>query len=79
MSQRDLTQGFDELNLAPEFEDLEGLLEADLQAIVSMLTERARERLILTRRETTSLRSNLWNGLVGSINQGLEPLSAEWR
>ena len=79
MSQRELPTRLDELNLASEFEDLEGLLKADLQAIVSMLTERARERLLLTRRETASLRSNLWNGLVGSIQEGIAPLSAEWR
>lgn len=79
MSQRDLTHSDDELNLAPEFEDLEGLLEADLQAIVSMLTDRARERLLLSRRETARLRSSLWNGLVGTINQSIEPLSAQWR
>jgi hypothetical protein len=79
MSQRELPTRLDELNLASEFEDLEGLLNADLQAIVSMLTERARERLLLTRRETASLRSNLWNGLVGSIQEGIAPLSAEWR
>ncbi len=79
MSHRDITHGLNDLDLSPEFEDLEGLVEADLRAIVNMLTDRARDRLMLTRREAALLRSSLWNSLVGSIEEGLEPLSAEWR
>lgn len=67
------------LDLPAEFEDLDGLLEADLNAIVHMISERAGDRLLLTRREQALLRYNLWNRLALAVNQSLEPLSAELR
>jgi len=67
------------LELPAEFEDLEGLLHADLRAIVVMLAQRANERLLLTRREQRELRSSLWNNLTAAVNQAVEPLSAERR
>ncbi|HEV3164231.1 MAG TPA: hypothetical protein VGZ22_09395 [Isosphaeraceae bacterium] len=70
---------FSALELPPEFEDLSGLLQADLQAMVSMLTQRAHERLLLTRREYFELQQALWNGLTEVINNTVEPLSAERR
>jgi hypothetical protein len=68
-----------ELELPPEFEDLEGLLRADLKAMVAMLTQRANERLLLTRREYHQLRSTLWNNLTTAVNNAVEPLSADRR
>jgi hypothetical protein len=68
-----------ELELPTEFEDLEGLLRADLRAMVAMLTQRANERLLLTRREHHHLRSELWNNLTAAINSAVEPLTAERR
>jgi len=70
---------FTELDLSAEFEDLTGLVQADLKAVVVMLTERARERLLLTRRESQLLQKSLWNGLTAAVNQAMEPLSAERR
>jgi hypothetical protein len=70
---------FASLELPAEFEDLEGLLQADLRAIVVMLTQRAHERLLLTRREHAQLQQSLWNGLVDSLNEAMAPLSAETR
>jgi hypothetical protein len=67
------------LDLPPEFEDLGGLLHADLQAIVGMVAQRAHERLFLTRREHTDLQTTLWNSLTDVVNQALEPLTAENR
>jgi hypothetical protein len=67
------------LELPDEFEDLTGLLQTDLRAVVSMLTERANERLLLTRRESKQLRQTLWNRLTEAVNQTVEPLSAERR
>jgi hypothetical protein len=61
------------------FEDLEGLVEADLSAIVGMLTERAHERLFLTRRQHRQLQAELWNRLTETINDVIEPFSAEYR
>ena len=68
-----------ELELPAEFEDLEGLLRADLRAVVTMLTQRASERLLLTRREHRQLRSTLWNNLTAAVNKAVEPLTAERR
>jgi hypothetical protein len=67
------------LELPPEFEDLTGLLQTDLRAIVSVLTQRAGERLLLTRRETKHLRQTLWNRLTQAVNETVEPLSADRR
>ena len=68
-----------DLELPGEFEDLEGLLRADLRAVVAMLTQRANERLLLTRREHHQLRATLWNNLTAAVNNAVEPLSAERR
>ena len=67
------------LELPAEFEDLTGLVEADLKAIVAMLARRANERLLLTRREHRDLRVELWNGLTSAINEAVAPLSADLR
>ena len=67
------------LELPAEFEDLTGLLAADLRAIVSMLSRRANERLLLTRREHRALQVELWNGLTTAINEAVAPLSADLR
>jgi hypothetical protein len=67
------------LELPHEFEDLTGLLESDLKAVVVQLAERATERLLLTRRETRQLRRTLWNNLTQVVNEAVEPLSAERR
>jgi hypothetical protein len=67
------------LELPDEFEDLTGLLQSDLKAIVASLTQRATERLMLTRRETRDLRKALWNNLTQVVNEAVEPLSADRR
>jgi hypothetical protein len=67
------------LELPHEFEDLTGLLQTDLKAVVSVLTQRASERLLLTRRETQHLRRTLWNNLAQAVNEAVEPLSADRR
>jgi hypothetical protein len=67
------------LDLPAEFEDLNGLLEADLRAIVKMVSLRANERLLLTRREHRTLQAKLWNRLTKAINDAVAPLSAELR
>lgn len=67
------------LRLPHEFEDLTGLLEADLQAIVAMITNRADERLYLTRREREALRSKLSARLRKVIEESVEPLQIQYR
>jgi hypothetical protein len=67
------------LDLPDEFEDLSGLVQADLKAVVSALTERATDRLLLTRREIRQLRQSLWDNLTLVVNESLEPLSADRR
>lgn len=68
-----------DLELPAEFEDLQGLLQADLRAVVTMLTQRAGERLLLTRREHHQLRASLWNNMTAAVNEAVEPLSADRR
>lgn len=67
------------LELPAEYEDLEGMIQADLKAVVSVLTSRAHERMLLTRREHKELQITLWNRLVETLNKTMEPLSAEAR
>jgi hypothetical protein len=67
------------LELPDEFEDLTGLIQSDLKAVVSLLAERATSRLLLTRRETRELRQTLWNNLAQVVNEAVEPLSADRR
>ncbi len=67
------------LTLPDEFEDLEGLLRADLKTVVALIAQRANERLLLTRRENHQLRASLWNGLTAAVNSAVEPLSADRR
>jgi hypothetical protein len=67
------------LQFPDEFEDLTGVIQNDLKVIVSILTERAAERLLLSKRQSQQLRRSLWNNLTESINKGLEPLSVENR
>ncbi len=70
---------FAALDLPASLQELEGLLHADLQAIVSMVTTRAHERLFLTGREFQQLQQGLWNRLVGAINDSIEPLTVDTR
>jgi hypothetical protein len=67
------------LQLPPEFEDLTGVVQNDLKVIVSILTERATDRLLLSRRQSMQLQTSLWNSLTETINKGLQPLSVEHR
>jgi hypothetical protein len=69
----------DSLKLPTEFEDLTGVIQSDLKVIVSVLTQRATERLLLSRRQSQQLQRTLWNSLTETINKGLEPLSVEHR
>ncbi len=67
------------LELPEEFEDLEGLLRSDLQAIIGMFAQRAHDRLFLTRREFRELQAELWNGMTEAIRTAVAPLSVENR
>jgi hypothetical protein len=69
----------DSLRLPTEFEDLTGVIQNDLKVIVTVLTQRATERLLLSRRQSQQLQRTLWNSLTETINKGLEPLSVEHR
>jgi hypothetical protein len=67
------------LDLPRELADLDGLVLADLRAIVTNVSDRARDRLHLSPRQHRRLRVDLWNRLVGSLNEAVEPLTAEAR
>ncbi len=79
MARTELVDPILSLELPREFEDLHGLFEADLSAIVSMVTQRAHERLWLTDREFDHLHRRLWTELAEVLSRNLEPLSSQWR
>ena len=65
------------LELPDAFEDLNGVISADLKVIVSALTQRAGERMLLSLRQRQQLQRTLWNNLIQVINETLEPLQVE--
>ena len=65
------------LELPDAFEDLTGIISADLKVIVTALTQRAGERLLLSPSQRRQLQRTLWNNLTQVINQTMEPLSVE--
>jgi hypothetical protein len=65
------------LELPDPFEDLTGVISADLKVIVTALTQRAGERLLLSPSQRQQLQRTLWNNLTQVINQTMEPLSVE--
>jgi hypothetical protein len=73
------TNDFEALDFPEALEDLRGLVNADLQAVVAMVATRANERLFLTRREFRQLQLDLWNRLVGAVNDAVAPLSLDTR
>jgi hypothetical protein len=79
MSTRMQRASLNSLQLPPEFEDLTGVIKNDLKVIVSILTERAADRLLLSGRQSQQLQRELWNSLAETINKSLEPLSMEHR
>jgi hypothetical protein len=79
MSICDREATFEALELPPGLDELEGLIVSDLQAIVSMVTTAAHSRLFLTKREFRGLQQDLWNRMVGAINESVAPLSVESR
>ena len=68
---------FGSLDLPEEFEDLTGLLQADLKVIVTALTQRATDRLLLSRRQARQFQRKLWNDLTQSIGRAVQPLNPD--
>jgi hypothetical protein len=65
------------LELPDAFEDLSGVIQADLKVIVTALAERASERLLLSRRQSLEFQRTLWNDLTRVISETVEPLKIE--
>ncbi|HZW34214.1 MAG TPA: hypothetical protein VFF52_26060 [Isosphaeraceae bacterium] len=65
------------LELPDAFEDLTGVISADLKVIVTALGQRAGERLLLSPSQRLQLQRTLWNNVIEAINQTMEPLSVE--
>ena len=59
------------------FEDLTGVIASDLKVIVTALTQRAGERLLLSPRQRQQLQRKLWNNLTQALTETLEPLHVE--
>ncbi|HWT81104.1 MAG TPA: hypothetical protein VN648_20125 [Candidatus Methylomirabilis sp.] len=79
MSTRMQRASLHSLQLPAEFEDLTGVIQSDLKVIVSILTERASDRWLLSGRQSQQLQRALWSSLTETINKSLEPLSVESR
>ena len=75
----EMTCNVTDLSLPDEYEELAGMVEADLKAIASTLTRRAHERLLLTRREYRQLHHDLIARMSEAISETMAPLSAECR
>jgi hypothetical protein len=67
------------LDLPDAFEDLSGVIASDLRVIVTALTQRAGERMLLSRRQRQELRLALWNNLARALAETLQPLDVERR
>ena len=67
------------LELPDAFEDLTGVISADLRVIVTALAQRAGERMLLSPRQRQELRRTLWDNLTQVLNETLEPLQVERR
>lgn len=65
------------LNLPDTFEDLSGLIGADLRVISTALADRAGDRLFLSPRQCQQLRRKLWNKMTQAINETMESLTVE--
>jgi hypothetical protein len=65
------------LELPDAFEDLTGVISSDLKVIATTLAERAEDRLLLSSRQSSQLRRELWDGLIQIINQTMESLTVE--
>jgi hypothetical protein len=65
------------LELPDAFEDLTGVIASDLRVIVNVLTQRAGERLLLSRRQRQQLQRTLWDNLSKALTQTLVPLDVE--
>ena len=65
------------LELPDAFEDLTGVIASDLRVIVHALTQRAGERLLLSRRQRQQLHRTLWDSLTRALTENLGPLDVE--
>jgi hypothetical protein len=65
------------LELPDAFEDLTGVIASDLKVIVNALTQRAGERMLLSRRQRQQLQRTLWDNLTRALTETLEPLDVE--
>jgi hypothetical protein len=65
------------LDLPDAFEDLTGVISSDLRVIVTALTQRAGERLLLSPRQRQQLQHSLWDNLTRVLNETMEPLRVE--
>jgi hypothetical protein len=77
MSTRTQVDTLRTLDLPDVFEDLSGVIGSDLRVIVNALTQRARERLMLSPRQARRLQCELWNRLTDAVSETMDPLSVE--
>lgn len=56
------------LLLPPGLDDVSGLLEIDMTAIVQVLSEHAQQQFLLSRNQADKFRVQLWNRLTEVLN-----------
>ena len=65
------------LELPEPFEDLTGVISADLKVIVNALVQRAGERRLLSPRQRQELQNTLWENLTRVLSESMETLDVE--
>jgi hypothetical protein len=77
MSSRTRNDSLRSLQLPEPFEDLTGVISADLKVIATALAERASNRLLLPPRQARLLQRKLWNNMTRVINESMGSLTVE--
>lgn len=57
-----------QLNLPPGLDDVTGLLEIDISAIVQVMSDHAEQQYLLSRGQADKFRRQLWNRLTDVLN-----------
>lgn len=65
------------LSLPPELDDVTGILEIDMTAIVQVMSSHAQQQFLLSRGQADKFRRQLWNRLADVLNDAGGKFAAE--
>lgn len=65
------------LSLPPGLDDVSGLLEIDMTAIVQVMSDHAQQQFLLSRNQADKFRRQLWNRLTEVLNDAGGHFSTE--